>query len=113
MNSIDRKASSTSIHPAIDIEKVRQHDMEELLKLAFQLDAKAVTESFARAGVKVQNYNDIALVARLHNTGGDESGALLNRFGNKIIFSVKRTLEGAKSDFEGNFRQKQLNLKWK
>lgn len=107
MNNIDRKSD------VIDIEKIKSNDIGELLKLAFQLDSKAVTESFARAGVKVRNYSDIALMARLHSTGEDESGAFQNEFGKNIRFSVKDILHRTRSDFESNFKQKKLNLKWK
>ena len=111
MNNIARKAVLNS--QVIDVDKLRNNDMGELLKLAFQLDPKAVEESFARAGVKVQDYTDIALMTHLHRTGGDELGVLTNRFGNKIVFSVEKTLHTTKSDFARNFKQKQLNLKWK
>ncbi len=112
MNNIDRKASAISGN-AVDVFKIQKGDVGELLKLAFQLDPKAVEESFARAGVKVQNYKDIALMSRLHSTGGDELGFLINSNGNKIIFSVKKTLEKVKSDFTSSFKHKRLNLKWK
>lgn len=112
-NSIDRNASSTASITVIDVQKIQRNDIGELLKLAFQLDKKAVVDSFARAGVKVQNYNDLALMTRLHDTGEDELGAYINELGQRIKFSVKDILHRTKSDFESNFKQKKLNLKWK
>jgi hypothetical protein len=112
-NSIDRNASSAVAITEIDVVKLQRNDIGELLKLAYQLDKKALVDSFARAGVKVQNYNDLALMARLHDKGEDERGVFLDEFGKSIKFSVLDILHRTKSDFESNFKQKKLNLKWK
>jgi hypothetical protein len=112
-NNINLKASSVSHRSVIDIRKLSEHNMEELLKLAFQLDEKAFKESFSKVGIKVDSYDEIFALARLHDTGGDVAGALKDSFGNKRIFSVAKTLANVKSNFNSNYQDKKLNLKWK
>ena len=87
--------------------------MHELLKLAYQLDQKAFVKSFADQGFEVKSYDSIETLAHLHQKGEDERGVTKDKFGNKIIFSVEKTLHNMRSNFTENFNRKKLNLKWK
>ena len=112
-NKINQKASTSLNSSTIDIQKLSNGDIQEQLKLAFQLDESAVKAAFSDVGVQINGYNDIAFLANLSRTKSDEAGVLKNRFGHPIIFSVKKTLSNVKSDFSSLLNQKRLSLKWK
>ena len=96
----------------INIKKVVDADISELLKLAYSLDAKAVQDAFAKVGISVENEIDIEALARLHQTGGDVAGTLKDKLGRPIKFDVEKILSSAESHFGNNFQQKQFQLKW-
>ena len=96
----------------INVKKLADGDILELLKLAFELDSKAVKEGFSKYKVSATNLSELETLAKLHLTGGDVAGVLRDKSGKKIIFNVSQILGNVKSDFSGSINEKTLNLNW-
>lgn len=94
----------------IDINKLKNADMHELLRLAYLMDSESVKRAYQKVGVTVDSEDDLEALANLHYSRGDIAGVLKDSLGRPVRFSVEQTLANMRTP--ENFKEKLVNLKW-
>jgi hypothetical protein len=96
----------------ISIKGVLNANKYELSKLAFSLNQRAVQEAFAKVGILIENENDLKILARLHEEGGDVAGKFKDYSGKPIYFDFEEVLANTEMNDGDQEKIKQLNLIW-
>lgn len=69
-------------------------DLLERLRFAFAADMIAFKNQFSKHGIGVESDEDLQTLAKLHNTGKDRSGEVVDSNGKNVIFDVNKILYG-------------------
>lgn len=89
--------------------KIKSGDLLETLKFVFLLDEQSFKKSFEKFGFSVNTEDDLKMLAALHESGKDKSGAVKVN-GNPIYFDVKSIVHGINISNKRAYQNKPLVL---
>ena len=96
----------------ISVKGLASANLYDLLKFAFHVSKSEVQNSFARAGILVENEADLKALADLHDRGADKAGEFKNLKGEPIYFDVEDILVHTEIPEEDKQRHESVTYNW-